>query len=224
MKWADALKSILIVPLAYGLIFFLYIVNKPHALKIQEPAVNIYHVLDQEMLREGDYAYLLDMQRRGIAPYRGVLREFEHYFQLVVDSFPNQPDSYGMLGYCQYYLGQESQAINSYQTAIQMNPAFVGFYYNLAVIYYNRGDYSEAAVLLQKALEVPLQAEVQSILSSVRIYKLMVMQMPGNFPQNIIQMVINQRQKALELLKLTTEQAEHTAPSFNPGKIALDLI
>jgi tetratricopeptide (TPR) repeat protein len=216
MRWADTFKFILIIPLAYGLIFFLYVVNKPFALKIQEPAVDIYHVLDQEMLREGDYAYLLEMERRGMAPFRGVLGEFEDYFQLVVDSFPNQPDSYGMLGYCQYYLGQESQAIKSYQAAIQMNPSFADFYYNLAVIYYNRGDYSQAAVLAQKALEVPPQAEARSILSSVRIYRLMVMQMPGDFSQNIIQMVINQRQKALELLKLSTEPSNR--------KIALNLI
>jgi tetratricopeptide (TPR) repeat protein len=224
MKRADFLNSILILPLAYLLIFSLYWINKPLSLNIVEPGINIVHVLNQEMLREPDYKYLLDMQRLGLVPHRHVLAEFEEYFKLVTDSYPDQSDAYGMLGYCQYYLGEEDKAIQSYVSAIKINPDFMADDYNLAVIYYGQGEYAKAILFAKKALEVSLSAQVQSIVASNRIYSLMIMQIPGNGQQNIVERYFQLKQKALNLFKISTEQLNEPVPSQSREKLTQELI
>lgn len=222
MKRDLILQYILILPLAYVLIFSLYILNKPYALKIKDVTVNTNHLLNQKMLREGDYKYLIAMEQKNLSPDRNALREFEEYFQLVVDSFGKQADSYGMLGYCQYHLGKDDQAIKSYGSAIQANPAFIGYYYNLAVIYYNKGDYHQASMYAKQALEVSLSAEVQGIMSSNRIYRLILGTMPGDPLQNISHYVTDERQRALDLFRKATEELSN--PLSPHKKAALELI
>jgi len=205
------LQFILILPLSYLLILFLYFINKSHSTTISEPKIDLYHLLDQEMLRETDYKYLILMQQKKIAPTPGVLKEYEEYFQLVTTNLPNQWDSYGMLGYCQYYLGDNGGSIESYEKALQINPGFLEYYYNLALIYHHQGDDQKTVKFLKIALELPIQAEAQSMLSSVRIYGLMLSQMPGDTSQNIIKNFLDQKQKAIELLKIIVGQSTDTS-------------
>lgn len=204
--------------LAYGLIFMLYTLNKPRIQESPEPPENLYTHLNNTLLNKNDYQYLLRMEREGKAPDPGALNEFRKYFQLVVDSVPEQADSYGMLGYCQYYLGQKQKAIDAYTSAIRINPLFMGYYYNLGVIYFNQGNYPQAAVLLQKALSSPLQLTVQSLLLSTRVYALLLQELPGRFPDNISQYLADEQQQAALLLQLIIKHKD--SPNNLIGKKA----
>jgi len=217
------ISCLLFVLWAYGSIFLLFVINLPCAERIKEPPEAIYNVLNHGLLHQDDYKYLLEMERRGIYPNKTALREFKDYFQLVVDTFPGQSDSYSMLGYCQYYLGHKNEAIKDYTSSCQSNPVFFGNYYNLAVIYFNKGEFLQSAKLIQQALSLPLQSTAQSLLSSNRVYILILEQLPGQFPENIAQYLSEEKQKAMELLRLDMENLNKPASPSNQ-KILLQLI
>jgi tetratricopeptide (TPR) repeat protein len=166
------------------------------------------------MPREADYRYLLDMEQRGLLPNRRALKEYEAYFKLVVDSVPYQADAYGMLGYCQYYLGKEKEAVQSYTAAIRINPTFMGYHYNLAVIYYNREEYGPAVMHTKEALQASAPLTAQAILSSSRIYMLVIAQMSGNPPESIIRYMTEERQRILELGQEIQGRLQEAKPLF----------
>jgi tetratricopeptide (TPR) repeat protein len=192
--------------LAYGLIFILYLINKPAAQRTKEPMVALYDVLNHSLLQAEDYGYLLKMENSRITPNKDVLNEFKDYFQLVIDSFPNQYDAYSMMGYCQYYLGHEDEAIKDYTSSIQANPTFFCNYFNLAVIYFNKGEFSQSADLIRQSLSLPLQLTGLSLVTSNSIYMLIIQQLPGQYPENVDLYLDNEKQKAVELLRLSNER------------------
>src|SRR5258708_6545940 len=73
------------------------------------------------------------------------LMDCVNYHKAVVRYFDFQrSEGYAMLGFCYERLGQESQAIVSYKQAIAFNPEYFWPYYNLGVIFYDQGRYSQA--------------------------------------------------------------------------------
>ncbi len=208
---------------AYAYIFLLNVVNAPLAHRVKDAGSSIENVLNHKMLREKDYGYLIEMERKGMRPDRSVLKEFEEYFQLVVDSFPGQADAYGMLGYCKYYAGKEAEAMQAYAAAIQTDPAFMGYYYNAAVIAYNKGEYAQAGALAQQALALPPLLTAQHILSSARVYGMMVGQMGGDPREKIIQYLEEEMQKAMELLRSSTDHLSGKTSAV-PDKVLLKLM
>ena len=52
------------------------------------------------MLQASDYHYLVEMERQGLTPDKNVLKEYENYFQLIVDNVAVHADAQGMLGFC----------------------------------------------------------------------------------------------------------------------------
>ncbi len=93
-----------------------------------------------------------------------------NYHKAVAHFYPFQgAEAYGMLGFCNERLGQESQAITSLQKAIALNPDYFWPYYNLGVIFYRESQYSQAKDYLSQALE---QDPVKTIvlLSRSKVY------------------------------------------------------
>ena len=217
------IKGILFLASAYVLIFLIYMVNKPQDLRANEQIENLNVNLNNLMLREEDYRYLLQMDQRGLKGDPSVLKEYRDYFQIVVDHVPNQWDSYAMLGYCQYQLGQEKEATAAYTAAIQSNPQFMWSYYNLAAIYFNQGQYEQAAALIQQALKIPPQSTGQSIASSNRIYMLILQQISSDFSQAMNQCLENQRERAVALLQKSLEHLKGSNQD-SESKIALKVI
>ncbi len=221
-SWRD-LSWLLFIPLSYGLIFILFCINKLPAERIVEPKQALTSVLNHDILHDADYKYLLDMADKETLPNKETLKEFRNYFQLVVDSFPGQFDAYSMLGYCQYYLGNKKEAVKDYQAAMRSNPTYFGNFYNLAVIYFNEGEYSKSSDLIRESLELPMQLTAKAILLSTQIYMLIVDQLPGEYPENIDQYLNNEKQKAVELLHQSTEYLNNTN-NPPPPKYFLKLI
>ena len=93
-----------------------------------------------------------------------------NYHQAVAHFFPYQKaEAYGMLGFCYERLGQQSQAVTSYQQAISLNPDYFWPYYNLGVIFYQKEKFSQAVDYLSQGLEqIPIKTVF--LLSRSKVY------------------------------------------------------
>lgn len=85
------------------------------------------------------------------------LREWVMYYRAFEDISGPRADVAGMQGFAYYYLGQKDKAIKHFEEAIIGNPLFFWFYYNLAVIYYEQGEYAKALDYVQMAIDRDLE-------------------------------------------------------------------
>jgi len=122
-----------------------------------------------------ELCYLVDIGDGLSKPRKSVLERAVFFYNKLNEYIPSlkaetfYPDSYAMLGYCYYYLGDIDKAEYYYKKAISLNPVFVWFYHNLGVIYFHRGEYKRAADILQKAIETSPQINMK-VISSSRIF------------------------------------------------------
>jgi len=96
--------------------------------------------------------------------------KFRFYYENVYALMPDRADALGVLGYCSYYLNREEAAIKAYRKAVEMNPHFFWFYYNLGVIHFRKESHQEAIELLSKALLLKPEHAFRFIFLSQRIY------------------------------------------------------
>lgn len=114
--------------------------------------------------------YFTEFVDKGDHYNRFKLMNCVNYHKAVAHFFAFQrAEAYGMLGFCYERLGQQPQAIESYQKAIESNPNYFWPYYDLGVIFYQEAQYSKAKDYLAQALE---QDPVKTIilLSKSKVY------------------------------------------------------
>ncbi len=92
------------------------------------------------------------------------------YYTIILTLTPQRAETFAMLGFCRFYRGEWDQAEALYERAVQLNPRFFWFHYNLALIYIEEGKYTEAASSLKKALNLPPEITLKYI-ESARIYQ-----------------------------------------------------
>ncbi len=97
------------------------------------------------------------------------LKHYRDYFKQVTKTIEGRADAYGMLGFCEYYLGNIPQAIAAHQKAIKIKPDFFWFHYNLGMIYYKNNQYPEAVESFTKAIETNLDINFKFMANS-KIY------------------------------------------------------
>jgi len=117
-----------------------------------------------------DNNYLIDFSKAEVELDKKKLKKYEHYYQKVSDYIDGRADALGLLGYCQFHLGKPEEAIKLYKKAIEINPHFFWFYYNLGVIYYKQGSFKEASAMFDRAIETDPEAVLVFIFNSKRIY------------------------------------------------------
>jgi len=78
--------------------------------------------------------------------------------------------AYGMLGFCYYHLGKHKEAVSFYRKALEINPYFFWFHYNLGVVYFKKGQYEQAAVSFKKAQDTVPKHNLKFIRASKVIY------------------------------------------------------
>ncbi len=83
---------------------------------------------------------------------RQAFDEYIHYYQTFAEYLPDTAAAYGMLGFCSYQIGKEEEAVNYYKRAVELQPDFFWFNFDLGLIYLNQNKFREAAESFQKAL------------------------------------------------------------------------
>ncbi len=87
--------------------------------------------------------------------YREAVPYFEQTLLLTDDA-----ETYSLLANCYEQLGRIDRAIEVYRRALKSFPDTVEFHHNLGVLLYRRGDVTEAAQRLRRALELAPQGEL----------------------------------------------------------------
>ncbi|MHB1698054.1 MAG: tetratricopeptide repeat protein [bacterium] len=84
---------------------------------------------------------------------------------------PYSAKNYNAIGMVYLVTGREGGAIKSFNNAVRINPQFSDAYYNLAIIYMKRKDYTSAKAFLKKALKNPFyNRPYESYTQLARIY------------------------------------------------------
>ncbi len=96
--------------------------------------------------------------------------QHEKYYNKLITLFPAMHEVYGTLGYLHYRNGNISTALSFYKKAMDLNPQFFWYPYDMAIIFMNNKRYQEAAALFQYALNVNPVNSVISIMQS-KVYQ-----------------------------------------------------
>jgi len=102
--------------------------------------------------------------------------DFKHiiyYYKKITEYIPHVSESYDILGYCYYHIGEIDRSIDSYKKASKRNPYLFWPYYNLGVIYYEEGRYEEAIHVLKRAVNVNPSATMK-YMSESKIYQQLI--------------------------------------------------
>jgi tetratricopeptide (TPR) repeat protein len=118
---------------------------------------------------------------------KGVLADFERYYERVTENFPQIAEGFHLLGFCQYNLGKTKEAIASYQKAIEVNPQLFWAHYNLGIILFAQKEYDQAALHLEFARRLPINSLLNSIAPS-KIYQ-QILSETSLSPQSIVDMI-----------------------------------
>ena len=102
--------------------------------------------------------------------------DFKHiiyYYKKITEYIPHVSESYDILGYCYYHIGEIDRSIDSYKKASKRNSYLFWPYYNLGVIYYEEGRYEEAIHVLKRAVNVNPSATMKYMGES-KIYQQLI--------------------------------------------------
>lgn len=110
---------------------------------------------------------------------RILLKRHALYYQKLSEYIPSLAEAWGMRGFTLYHLGRWDEAALAYERALELNPRFFWFHYNLGVSRLRQQRYDLAARHFQNALVSSPQDAVQVITSSQRIYMPVVLERFG---------------------------------------------
>jgi len=128
-----------------------------------------YHVKAVTLSRfmPGSFIDLIEFAKNPKRIQEFKLEEYVQYYEKVVDFLPMaRGETYEILGFCYYYLGQYRQSLTAYIKAERINPEFFWPHYNLGVIYFQRGYYEKSIMSFEKALATKLSDNFDVINSS----------------------------------------------------------
>ncbi len=118
-----------------------------------------------------DFDKLLDLEKQPSAGFPRVrLREYFDYFRLVNETMPDNSDGMLILGYLYAITGNKAQASVLLKEAYRLDPQFFFIEYDLAIVYFEHGDYAQSIDLLQKALAMAPELTLKHMADSI-IYR-----------------------------------------------------
>ena len=103
-------------------------------------------------------------------PDESQLRLFQEYYLKAVRKIPQLTEAHGLLGFLHQLLNEPEQAKTFYRNALELNPNYFWVHFNLGVLHWDQGNFNNAAVSFQNALNTPIEANVKFIYSS-RVYQ-----------------------------------------------------
>ena len=106
------------------------------------------------------------------------LQPYVDYYEKIVEYIPANAEAYAMLGFCYYYQGRMDESIAAYRKAAALNPHFFWSHYDLGLVLFKRNRFSEAAEVLQNALNTRPENTLKE-LSSSQVYLGILKTTPG---------------------------------------------
>ncbi len=134
------------------------------------------------------------------------------YYKQLQKLDPTRAETYGILAFCYYWLGEYKKSEESLLKAIELNPNFFWYYYNLGVIYFQQGRYKDAVKMFDKSLVSSPALSLMYIRSPQTLHR-SILNTDNDFAAGIEQRLKQGRCKA-ELLRLAgyyyLKQYKHT--------------
>lgn len=87
------------------------------------------------------------------------LKEGLKYYRALRRFLPSNAYVFGNLGFCYFYLHDYPKAIASYKKAIELQPTFFAFHYDIGRIYFLMADFKNAQKFLEGSLPLISNAE-----------------------------------------------------------------
>jgi len=115
-----------------------------------------------------DYFWELNIHNAPMNKSR--VRYYADYYEHLLQVFPCLWDTYGILGYCYHFLGDDAKAIDYLKKAILYDPLYTWNYYNLAAIYISQTRYQDALHLIQRLQQLDPQKSLQRAFESQFVY------------------------------------------------------
>lgn len=141
-------------------------------------------------------------------PNTAFTSDYTNYFESIIDVFPTQSDAYLALAICRYYNQNTPQAIDLLQKSVLIDPNAFWSLYNLGLLLYKQQQYSQAAVILQKAISITPEQAMRSMIHS-KVYQ-QIIQSKQPFPFDLTERLKNGYKNVFLLLKLVQNQIINT--------------
>lgn len=157
----------------YLALFFLSIplINYPQ-IKLQSQLRDLNTILPKS------FGYLIKLSQMEETPRENPLMEYFFFYGRTAFYFPKEADALGMTGFCLYYLGDWKGAEENYKKAMQYEPGFFWYPYDLAVLYFKNNQFDQAAAYFEKAASVPIEKTINFIKASPAIYRMIIQEDP----------------------------------------------
>lgn len=170
-----------------------------------------------------DFVYLSDFikSKNKISKYQLTL--YRDYFKKVTEYMPRMADAWGMLGYCYYQLNDVNNARNSYLKAIEINPSFFWFQYNLGIIYYELEDYQKGSIYFKNATASNFKATLEFIYQSKYIYLPFLTRAGINLEKYFVDMYQRDIENCFKLLILSKAKTMFSSEVKEASKYAISI-
>ncbi len=123
------------------------------------------------MIVPSSFDYLLEISNDPSSVEVERMKEYLRYYQAVIEFFPHISESYALLGFCYYQVGDYDKAIVLLKEAVRRKPEVFWYRYNLGVLYGKLGEEGLSLTELQSSQRLNFETTLRHILSSKVIYR-----------------------------------------------------
>jgi len=159
------------------------------------------------------FVHLLKLSDNQEKPDIEYINNCIHYYEMIAEFMPNQPDAYGMLGFLYYHIQDIEKSIYFYKKAIALNSGFFWYHYNLGVIYFENEQFFEAVGYLSEAM----QKDISMVLRMIFLSKLHI-QMKANIKgidETILPNFVQGQKNCLRMLVFSLYHLNEFEKMFN---------